>query len=151
MWASMAACKAWLHVKELPELLKWARVPQGCDNNDPKALSYSSLAGISMADKSSLSSQLCAAQAEWVRMNLLCCTASVECGRMIYDSLKLRRPKITFHYRKGNHYTMTTDTKTVIPAVSGRGKHDCRGEFSQHFSKVTYFISISLVEATTFE
>lgn len=52
----MAACKAWPHVEELPELLKWARVPQGCDNNDPKPLGYFSVAGISVADKSSLSS-----------------------------------------------------------------------------------------------
>lgn len=52
----MAASKAWLQVEELHKLLKWARVPQGCDNNDPKPLSYFSLAGISMADKSYLSS-----------------------------------------------------------------------------------------------
>lgn len=56
MWASMVASKAWLHVEELPELLKWLRVPQSCDNNSPKPLSYFSPAGISTAVKSSLSS-----------------------------------------------------------------------------------------------
>ena len=44
------------NVEELSKLLKWAHVPKSCDNNNPKPLSYFSLAGISVVDKSSLSS-----------------------------------------------------------------------------------------------
>lgn len=32
---------------------------------------------------------------------------------------ELQRVKLTFHYHRGNHYTMTTDTKTAIPAGAG--------------------------------
>lgn len=45
----------------------------------------------------------------------LCCAAlPLECGRMRSASLSCKRPKITFHDRKGNHYTMTADTAAVI-------------------------------------
>ncbi len=67
-----------------------------------------------MAVKSSLSLKM---SAEWLQMVLPCCTACWVWENELWFT-KLRRLKITFHYRKRNHYTVTTDTKTVIPAVS---------------------------------
>lgn len=144
MWASMVASKAWLHVEELPKLLKWVRVPQSCDNNSPKPLSYFSPAGISTAVKSSLSSP-----GVWRRSSdWFCCVARrAECGRMIYDSQSSEEWR--------SHFTITREIITPWPQTQrqpyqqdlGFSKHDCYSMFSQHFSKVTYLISILLVEA----
>lgn len=42
IYASMhAVCTVQVHVEEFPKLLKWARVPQGCENMNPKPASIS--------------------------------------------------------------------------------------------------------------
>lgn len=75
-------------------------------------LGYFSLAGSSAADRSSLSPlDVCR---RW--------NSAVSACRLWENEPRFaerRRVKITFHYHKGNHYTMTTDTKAVIPAGSG--------------------------------
>lgn len=144
MWASRAASKAWLNVEELAKLVKWARVPQSCDNN-PKPLGYFSLAGISLADRSPLSSSMCAARAWTV---WLCVALRADCGREICDSQSSGE--------RSSHFTITREIIIPWPQTQrqpyqqdlGFSKHDCLGMFSQHFSKVTYMISFLLVEAT---
>lgn len=76
----MAICEAQTHVEELPKLLKWAHVPQGCENMNPEPNIHFSPAGIGM-----LYCPQCAQNADegsdWVVAALL-----AECGRMMSDS-----------------------------------------------------------------
>lgn len=135
----MGVCKAQTHVEELPKLLKWAHVPQGCENMNPGPNIHFSKAGISL-----LYCLQCVQNAEegsdWGFAALL-----AECGRMMYDSQSSEE--------WSSHFTITGEIIIPWPQTQrqpyqqelGFSKHVWEGMFSQHFSNVTYLISISFL------
>lgn len=95
----MAVREAQTHVEELPKLLKWAHVPQGCENMNPEPNSHFSNAGISVRY-----CLQCVQNAEegsdWGFAALL-----AECGRMMYDSQRSKE--------RSSHFTITGEI--IIP------------------------------------
>lgn len=117
----MAASRAWLHVEELPELLKWARVPQSRGNSKPKSLRAFSYWQV--LDKSSLSSVSCCttqAQRAWMVWFSWYVALCVECGRMIYDSLSCKDRR--------SHFTIARETIIPWPQTQRQSYQQYLGE-----------------------